>query len=75
MRLAKVIRVERLAPRSVQLFLDGEEFPFYLADERIEVRIDQDNVGTVRLTLMAERVEVLDDLTPTRIVDKASEGA
>jgi hypothetical protein len=73
MELAKVIRIERLTPRTVRLFLDGEEFPFYLADEPIEVRIERDSIGTVRLTLMAERVEVLDDLTPTPIIDVNSE--
>lgn len=55
-----VIRIERVG-RNFSLTIDGEEFPYYVRDDDIEVSVAQLRGGSVRLTLLAERVEVVND--------------
>lgn len=64
-RLAREIRIERHG-RTGRLFIEGEEFPFHLAsDDPITVGpISGDEVPTVRFTVFAERINVINDLAP-----------
>lgn len=55
-----VIRIERVG-RNFSLTIDGKEFPYYVRDDDIEVSVAQLRGGSVRLTLLAERVEVVND--------------
>jgi hypothetical protein len=58
--MPKLIRVERVG-RTFSLTVDGEEFPYYIRDDDIDVSVAQIRGGSVRLTLLAERVEVVND--------------
>ncbi len=40
------------------LVFDGKRFPFLVASEEIEVRCDEDGPASLRVTLLAEAVEV-----------------
>ncbi|MFD3517705.1 hypothetical protein [Streptomyces sp. NPDC058657] len=62
-RLAREIRVERHG-RIARLFFDGEEFPFHLAgDDPIVVGpVTQDEVPTVRFTVLTDRVALVNAL-------------
>ncbi|MEU6725486.1 hypothetical protein ABZ917_17405 [Nonomuraea wenchangensis] len=61
-RLAKLVRLERIG-RSFKLEIDGEVFPYHLSgDEPIVTTLESSNMATVRFTLMAERLELVDDL-------------
>ncbi|MFJ8755682.1 hypothetical protein [Streptomyces cyaneofuscatus] len=65
-RLARTIRVERRG-REAHLFIDGDEFPFHIAaDDPIVVGgVSPDDVPTVRFTVLAERVDMVNDLAET----------
>jgi hypothetical protein len=60
-KLAKTIDIKRTGNR-VALTIDGEEFRWYLADEPLTTTTEARNLGTVNLTLIAERVTIDDDL-------------
>lgn len=54
-RIAKEIVVQ---PDGV-ILVDGEVFPWLVAREPMDIRVSPDSVSTVRLTLMAEAVQIL----------------
>ncbi|RPK76615.1 hypothetical protein EES45_22920 [Streptomyces sp. ADI97-07] len=64
-RIAREIRVERHG-RTARLFIDGDEFPFHIAaDDPIVVGpISGDDMPTVRFTVLAERVDLINDYSP-----------
>ncbi|MEV8349060.1 hypothetical protein ACFVTT_15615 [Streptomyces niveus] len=64
-RIAREVRVERRG-RIARLFIDGDEFPFHIAaDDPIVVGpISGDDFPTVRFTVLAERVDLINDFTP-----------
>jgi hypothetical protein len=65
-KLIKVLRVERLG-RSFKLEIDGEDFPYAVsADEPIETHMDADGVPSLRFTLFAERLELVDEPSPSK---------
>ncbi|MFD8839847.1 hypothetical protein [Streptomyces griseofuscus] len=58
-KLAQSIRVERDG-ENVRLFIDGVEFPYWLALEPIEVGpVHPDEVPSLRFTVLATRVDVV----------------
>lgn len=59
-KLAKTIEVKRTGNR-FSLTIDGEEFGYYLAREPITTTTEMNDLGTVNITLIAERVTVEDD--------------
>lgn len=59
-KLAKTIEITRHGRSQFRLKIDGEEFGYYIAREPITTTTDADDMGTVNLTLMAERV-IVDD--------------
>ncbi|MFD3980758.1 hypothetical protein ACFWR6_19425 [Streptomyces griseus] len=65
-RLARVVRVERRG-RDAHLFIDGEEFPFHIAaDDPIVVGgVSPDDMPTVRFTVLAERVDLVNEWAET----------
>jgi hypothetical protein len=64
-RLAREIRVERHG-KIARLFIDGEEFPFHIAaDDPINVGpIVPDELPSVRFTVLADRVDVVNAFDP-----------
>lgn len=62
-RLAKSIEIERHGA-SATIKVDGEPFPWYIA-RVADVHIDLDQeMPAVTITLLADRVTVVQDLTP-----------
>lgn len=59
-KLAKTIEIVRQG-QVASLFIDGEEFGYYIAREPIVTTTDADSFSTVNLTLVAERITVDDD--------------
>jgi hypothetical protein len=58
-KLAQSIRVERDGD-TCRLFIDGVEFPYWLALEPVEVGpVHPDVVPSVRFTVLANRVDVV----------------
>jgi len=41
------------------ILIDGEPFPWLVANEPMDVRLNPDGVSTVRMTLMADAVQIL----------------
>jgi hypothetical protein len=41
------------------ILIDGEPFPWLVAREAIDIHVDPDDISTVRMTLMAEQVQIL----------------
>lgn len=62
-KLAKTIEITRRGQREFSLTIDGEEFGYFLAREPITTTTDPEDLGTVNLTLIAEKVVVVDDST------------
>lgn len=62
-KLAKTIEITRRGQREFSLSIDGEEFGYFLAREPIITTTDPEEPGTVNLTLIAEKVVVVDDST------------
>lgn len=60
-QLAKLIRVERSGGHA-KLVVDGEEFPWYIAETGAAVNVRRDEAPAVTVTILAERVEVEDAL-------------
>ena len=58
--MPQLIRIERVG-RKFSFTVDGEEFPYYIRDDDLEVSVAQLRGGSVRLTLLAERVELIND--------------
>lgn len=56
----KVIRIVREG-RTFDMTVDGETFPFAIREDDIEVSVAMMRGGSVRLTLEADRVEVVND--------------
>lgn len=57
-RLIQVIRTGTLA----RVLVDGVELPYSIARDSVLVPVCPDDVPTVRLTLMADRVDVVNTL-------------
>jgi hypothetical protein len=58
-KLAQCIRVERDG-NTCRLFIDGVEFPYWLALEPVEIGpVHPEEVPSVRFTVLASRVEVV----------------
>lgn len=58
--IAKLIHVERVGS-SFRLEINGEPFPYHLtADSPIIASMDHEGIATLRITLMADRVEFVD---------------
>lgn len=69
--VAKLIRVERVG-RAFKLEINGEEFPYHLAgDQPITTRMEQDGFASIRFTLWAERLELIDEPFPGEVGDGA----
>ncbi|MGO4630497.1 hypothetical protein AB4225_06070 [Streptomyces sp. 2RAF24] len=63
-RIAREVRVERRG-QIARLYFDGTEFPYLLAYEGIKVGdIHPDDMPTVRFTVLAERVDVINQFEP-----------
>ena len=63
-RIAGVVRVERRG-QIARLFIDGAEFPYALAYEGIEVGdVHPDDCPSVRFTVLADRVDVINQFDP-----------
>jgi hypothetical protein len=63
-RIAREVRVERRG-QIARLFIDGAEFPYTLAYEGIAVGdIHPDEMPTIRFTVIAERVDVINQFEP-----------
>lgn len=62
-QLAQLIRlvVDHNDKTKFSLTIDGEEFPFYILEDAIEVVVAPDAMPGIRVTLMADRVEVVND--------------
>lgn len=58
--IPKVIRIVREGER-FSMTVDGEEFPFAIAEDDIEFSMGRLRSGMVRLTLVADRIEVVND--------------
>jgi hypothetical protein len=58
--IPKVIRIVREGDR-FSMTVDDEEFPFAIAEDDIEFSMGRLRSGMVRLTLIADRVEVVND--------------
>ncbi|MFF5473328.1 hypothetical protein [Streptomyces achromogenes] len=54
-QLAKEIVIQ---PNGV-ILIDGEPFPWLVAQEPVDVRLDPDGVSTVRMTLLAGAVQII----------------
>lgn len=59
--MAKVIQVQSRGAFA-QVLVDGEEIPWHIARDTIRVDVQPDECPTVTLTLLADRVEVLDSI-------------
>lgn len=69
--LIKLLRVERVG-KSFQLEINGEVFPFAVADEPIETQMESEGgVAKLRLTLYAERLELVDEPIPSEVAADA----
>lgn len=55
------IRIERQGRRA-RFLIDGEDFPWPIAWDGIDVNVNPDNIPGVSLTILADRVEVVDAL-------------
>lgn len=64
-RMADLIKVTRKG-RTATLEIDGVEFPWYIAEAGVEVDVDTREAPTVTITVLAERVELVNDLLPVR---------
>lgn len=53
------IRVER-AGDQVRMWIDGEEVPWMLETDSIDVKVSPDGHPAVRITILADRVELVD---------------
>lgn len=58
--IPKVIRIVREG-RTFDMTVDGEQFPYCIHEDDLEVSVAMLRGGSVRLTLLAERVELVND--------------
>jgi hypothetical protein len=63
---AKLIQVKQEG-NAYSLKIDGQEFPWLIADGGIETRITRGHAPTVTVTILAERLELIHDLTTPRL--------
>lgn len=56
----KLIRIERHG-HEFSMTVDGEEFPYAIRDDDLDVSVALMRGGSVRLTLLADRVELVND--------------
>ncbi|MFD5656916.1 hypothetical protein [Streptomyces hirsutus] len=56
---AEPVCAKEIVVRGKEIFLNGEPFPWLVAAAPIEVGLNPASISTVRLTLMAEAVQVL----------------
>lgn len=61
-KLAKTIEIVRRGRSEFSLTIDGEEFGYFLARAPITTTTAPDEACTVNITLVAERVTVIDDV-------------
>lgn len=54
-QLAKEIVIQQNGP----ILVDGEPFPWLVAKQPMEIGLNPDGVSTVRMTLLAESVQIL----------------
>ena len=71
--VAALLREEAAAPAAAEpelareiviqpngvILVDGEPFPWLVAHEPVDVRLDPDGISTVRLTLLANAVQII----------------
>lgn len=60
-KLPKLIRVTRRGNR-FEIEIDGVDFPWFTAQGMTRLTISRDNAPTLEVGLMAERIEVIDDI-------------
>lgn len=72
--LPKEIRlyVDHAHPKAFSLMIDGEEFPYYVLEESIKVLVGPNEMPGVQVTLIADRVEVVNDWTEVSDAEKAA---
>ncbi len=66
--IPKVIRIVREGER-FSMTVDDEEFPYAIAEDDIEFSMGRLRSGMVRLTLIADRVEVVNDFEDSQVVE------
>lgn len=60
--LPKVIKLTRRPdPKDFSLTIDGEEFPYVILEEDLRVEVQPEHMPAIRVTLIADRVEVIND--------------
>lgn len=64
--IPKVIRIVREGEH-FSMLIDGEEFSYAIAEDDIEFSMGRLRSGMVRLTLIADRVEVVNDYENPRM--------
>jgi hypothetical protein len=64
--IPELIRITREGDR-FSMTVDGEEFPYAIAEDDIEFSMGRLRSGMVRLTLIADRVEVVNDFHEPRV--------
>lgn len=72
MTLPGLVRLERYGD-TARITIDGEDFPWAVSKEAVAT-VDADGVPSLELTLLARRVEVVDEL-PSHPRGGAPEGA
>lgn len=60
--IAHVITVRRLGFCDWSLQIDGREFPWAVSADGVDVTVADRDMPAVRLTIVADRVEVVDDV-------------
>jgi hypothetical protein len=60
---AAPVCAKEIAVRGSEITVDGKPFPWLVAQEPMDIRLAADGSGTVRLTLLAESVQVLKSKT------------
>jgi hypothetical protein len=72
--LPKLIRlyVDHAHEHAFSLRIDGEEFPYLILEDSIRVETDPNAMPSIRVTLIADRVEVVNDWTDVSDSEKAA---
>jgi hypothetical protein len=69
-KLANLVRVERHGSRT-SLTIDGDEFPWFIAEGGVTVTPMTGEMPSVMIQLVADRVEVIDELDTSQVWDIA----
>lgn len=65
--IAGIIRIER-AGRHTSITIDGVEFPWHISSDGPSVTVTNDDMPAVTLRIVADRIEVVDDIDgPTAV--------